>query len=54
MKGFTCVSLICRELLVRSVATNTKNETQKLIRFTRRTETVTDLKSGSNKTAATL
>ena len=33
-KGFTCVSLICRELS--------------------RTKTMTDLKSGSNKTAATL
>ena len=54
-KGFTCISLICRELLVRSVATtNTKYETRQLIRFAGRTETMTDLKSGSNKTAATL
>ena len=30
-KGFTCISLICRELLVRSVATtNTKYETRQL------------------------
>ena len=41
-KGFTCISLICRELLVRSVATtNTKYETRQLIRFTGRTETMT-------------
>ena len=54
-KGFTCISLICRELLVRSVATtNTKYDTRQLIRFAGRTETMTDLKSGSNKTAATL
>ena len=56
LKVFTCASLICRELLVRSVQSqlNTKNKTRQLIRFTSRTETVTDLKSGSNKTAATL
>ena len=30
-KGFTCISLICRELLVRSVATtNTKYDTRQL------------------------
>ena len=34
--------------------TRTKNETRQLIRFTRRTETLTDLKSSSNKTAATM
>ena len=33
---------------------NTKYKTRRLIRLTRRTETMTDLKSGSNKTAATL
>ena len=33
---------------------NTKYKTGQLIRLTRRTETMTDLKSGSNKTAATL
>ena len=55
LKGFTCVSPICRELLVRSVATtNTNNVTRQLIRFTVRSETLTDLKSSSNKTAATL
>ena len=54
-KGFTCVSLICRQQLVRSVATtDTKYETQQLIRFTGRTETMADLKSGSNKTTVTL
>ena len=54
----TRVTLICRELLVRSVATtNTKYEIPgdwATERFARRTETMTDLKSGSNKTAATL
>ena len=33
---------------------NTKYKTRRLIRFTRRTETMPDLKSGSNKTAAAL
>ena len=47
LNGFTCVSLICRELLVCSVTT-TKYETWQLIRFTGRTKTMTDLKSGSN------
>ena len=55
LKGFTCVSLICRELLVCSVTQlNTKYKNRQLIRFTTRTETMTDLKSGSNKTATTL
>ena len=55
LKGFTCVSLICRELLVCTVTQlNTKYKNRQLIRFTTRTETMTDLKSGSNKTATRL
>ena len=34
-KGFTCVSLICREQLVRSPQLNTKYKTRQLMRFTR-------------------
>ena len=55
LKGFTCMCFTDVEnyLCTRSQL-NTKYKTEQLIRFTRRTETMTDLKSGSNKTAATL
>ena len=50
---FTCLSRTKKYLCARSQL-STKNKTLQLIRFTRRTETTTDLKSVSNKTAATL
>ena len=55
LKGFTCVSLICREM-TSALGRNYKHKAWDLAteRFTRRTETLTDLKSGSDKTAATL